>query len=129
MQPNALYTPSEDQLAQGPRKLVRPRMPANSGELPKAPRRLRGAAPLAAYAGHSARSKATTAAGGLAEALYFQKQMQAQTPMVFVLEDGEQIHGVIEWFDRGTIKVRNSIRVLIFKHAVKYLYKAGENGA
>jgi host factor-I protein len=52
--------------------------------------------------------------------------MQAQTQMVFVLEDGEQVHGVIEWYDRETIKIRNSTRTLIFKRAIKYLYKDGE---
>ncbi len=58
--------------------------------------------------------------------MYFQKQMQAQTPLVFVLEDGERLQGVVEWFDRDTIKVRNTTRVLLFKRSIKYLYKAGE---
>jgi sRNA-binding regulator protein Hfq len=61
-----------------------------------------------------------------AEAFYFQKQMQTQTLMVFVLEDGEHIEGYIEWYDRNTIKVRNGRRTLIYKAAIKYLYKAGE---
>ncbi len=65
---------------------------------------------------------------GHAESLYLQKQMQAQTPMVFVLEDGEHLRGVIEWFDRNTIKVRNSTRVLLFKQSIKYLYKTAETG-
>ncbi len=46
--------------------------------------------------------------------------------MVFVMEDGEQICGVIEWFDRDSIKVRNFARTLIFKRAIKYLHKAAE---
>jgi sRNA-binding regulator protein Hfq len=57
------------------------------------------------------------------------KLMQTQTPMVFVLEDGESIQGVVEWFDRDTIKVRNATRILVFKRSVKYLYKAGEGKA
>src|SRR5579859_4529289 len=40
-----------------------------------------------------------------AENFYYQKQMQSKTPMVIVLTDGEQIHGVIEWYDRTCIKV------------------------
>src|SRR5256886_13558799 len=36
-----------------------------------------------------------------AENFYYQKQMQAKTPMVLVLRDGEEIHGVIEWYDRS----------------------------
>ena len=31
-----------------------------------------------------------------AENFYYQKQMQSKTPMVVVLKDGEEIHGVIE---------------------------------
>jgi len=35
-----------------------------------------------------------------AELFYLQKQIQSQTPMVIVLEDGEQVEGCIEWYDR-----------------------------
>ena len=35
-----------------------------------------------------------------AELFYLQKQIQSQTPMVIVLEDGELIEGQIEWYDR-----------------------------
>ncbi len=72
--------------------------------------------------------QAHAAAASHAESLYLQKQMQTQTPLVFVLEDGEQLHGVVEWFDQNTIKVRNTTRVLLFKRSIKYLYKAGETG-
>lgn len=61
-----------------------------------------------------------------AEAFYFQKQMQMQTPLVFVLEGDERIEGQIEWYDRNAIKVRNSRRVLIYKSSIKYLYKAND---
>jgi hypothetical protein len=40
-----------------------------------------------------------------AEAFYYLKQMNAKTPMVVVLTDGEELHGVIEWYDKGAIKV------------------------
>lgn len=63
-----------------------------------------------------------------AELFYLQKQIQSQTPMVIVLEDGEQIEGCIEWYDRHTLKVRGRSRMLIFKSAVKYMYKQGEMG-
>lgn len=62
-----------------------------------------------------------------AETFYLQKQVQNQTLMVFVLEDGERIEGHIEWYDRASIKVRHGGRTLIYKDAIKYLYKAGEN--
>ena len=61
-----------------------------------------------------------------AELFYLQKQIQSQTPMVIVLEDGEQIEGCIEWYDRHTLKVRGRSRLLIFKSAIKYMYKHGE---
>jgi len=64
-----------------------------------------------------------------AESFYFQKQMQQQTPLVAVLEDGERIEGVLEWYDAASLKLRrdNGSRVLIYKHAIKYLHK--KNGA
>jgi sRNA-binding regulator protein Hfq len=63
-----------------------------------------------------------------AELFYLQKQIQQQTQMVFILEDKSRIQGVIEWYDRNAIKVRGKSRVLIYKSAIKYLYKAGEVG-
>ena len=64
-----------------------------------------------------------------AENFYYQKQMQAKTPMVIVLGDGEEIRGMIEWYDKSCIKVsRNSqTNLLIYKPAIKYMYKEGEN--
>src|ERR1700733_3445582 len=58
-----------------------------------------------------------------AELFYLQKQIQTQTPMVIVLEDGEHIEGCIEWYDRNTIKVRGRGKTLIYKAAIKYIYK------
>lgn len=63
-----------------------------------------------------------------AELFYLQKQIQSQTPMVIVLEDGEHIEGCIEWYDRHSLKVRGRQRMLVYKSAVKYMYKQGENG-
>ena len=64
-----------------------------------------------------------------AELFYLQKQIQLQTPMVFILEDGAKIQGIVEWYDRHSVKVRGKSRLLIYKSAIKYLYKAGEFGA
>ena len=63
-----------------------------------------------------------------AELFYLQKQIQSQTPMVIVLEDGEKVEGQIEWYDRGVLKVRGRAKVLIYKSAIKYMYKLGEAG-
>jgi RNA chaperone Hfq len=63
-----------------------------------------------------------------AEAFYFQKQMQQQTEMTLVLEDGEQLHGVIEWYDRHVVKLRAGRgRVMVYKSGIKYLYKTSES--
>lgn len=63
-----------------------------------------------------------------AELFYLQKQIQSQTPMVIVLEDGEQVEGCIEWYDRNTLKVRGRTKTLIYKSAIKYMYKLGDVG-
>jgi sRNA-binding regulator protein Hfq len=63
-----------------------------------------------------------------AENFYYQKQMQSKTPMVIVLSDGEEIHGVIEWYDRTCIKVNRpgAANLMIYKPSIKYMYKEGE---
>ena len=61
-----------------------------------------------------------------AELFYLQKQIQSQTPMVIVLEDGEKIEGCIEWYDRQCLKVRGYAKTLVYKSAIKYMYKLGE---
>jgi sRNA-binding regulator protein Hfq len=64
-----------------------------------------------------------------AENFYYQKQMQARTPMVIVLRDGEQIRGIIEWYDKSCLKINCSgaPNLMIYKPAIKYMYKEGEN--
>jgi len=87
---------------QGPRKLVRPTLPARTLRDRRYPRREE---PVLQW--HSGAPTANSShESSHAESFYFQKQMQAQTPMVFVLEDGEKIEGCIEWYDRNAIKVR-----------------------
>jgi sRNA-binding regulator protein Hfq len=63
-----------------------------------------------------------------AELFYLQKQIQSQTPMVIVLEDGERVDGCIEWYDRNSLKVRGRNKTLVYKSAIKYMYKLGDNG-
>jgi sRNA-binding regulator protein Hfq len=65
-----------------------------------------------------------------AENFYYQKQMQSKTPMVIVLRDGEEIHGVIEWYDKTCIKVvreNGGPNLMIYKPAIKYMFKEDEN--
>lgn len=63
-----------------------------------------------------------------AEAFYYLKQMNAKTPMVVVLDDGEQLHGVIEWYDKTCIKVNRegAPNLLVNKSCIRYMYKADE---
>ena len=65
-----------------------------------------------------------------AENFYYQKQMQSKTPMVIVLQDGEEIHGILEWYDRTCIKVNRvgASNLLIYKPCIKYMYKESEAG-
>lgn len=61
-----------------------------------------------------------------AENFYYLKQMQSKTPMVVVLKDGEELNGVIEWYDRGCIKLNRDSgpNLLVYKSNIKYMYKA-----
>ena len=65
-----------------------------------------------------------------AENFYYQKQMQSRTPMVIVLRDGEEVHGIIEWYDKTCIKVireDGEPNLMIYKPAIKYMFKEDEN--
>ncbi|HXI12817.1 MAG TPA: hypothetical protein VNM92_09230 [Thermoanaerobaculia bacterium] len=63
-----------------------------------------------------------------AESFYYLKQMNAKTPMVIVMMDGETINGWIEWYDRNCLKVNRegAPNLLIQKQYIKYLYKLDE---
>jgi len=66
-----------------------------------------------------------------AENFYYLKQMNAKTPMVFILTDGEEVRGWIEWYDKSCLKVNRegAPNLLIQKHCIKYLFKQEELGA
>ena len=63
-----------------------------------------------------------------AELFYYKKQIDAHTPMVIVLLDGEEIEGTIEWYDRGALKVnrKSAPNLLLLKRNIKYMFKADE---
>lgn len=119
----------------GQRRLIRPTLPARS--IAARQTALHGSGPVLT-------SRATQSGphedSSHAEVFYFQKQIQAQTRMIVVLENGEHLEGVIEWYDRYAIKMRNlghsngdgaqstgRTRVLVYKDSIRYIYKAGEN--
>lgn len=66
-----------------------------------------------------------------AENFYWVKQMQSRTPMVVVLNSGEELRGVIEWYDRDCIKLtrEGAPNLMLFKRFIKYVYKDGEESA
>ena len=66
-----------------------------------------------------------------AELFYYKKQIDAHTPMVIVLLDGEEIEGTIEWYDRGALKVnrKSAPNLLLLKRNVKYMFKAEDRVA
>ena len=78
--------------------------------------------------GHMQRKKPTPPDQTSAENFYYLKQMQARTPMIVVLEGGEIIRGVIEWYDKSCIKVHRASdpNLLIMKSVIRYMYKDPE---
>ncbi len=61
-----------------------------------------------------------------AETYYYKKQIDARTKMTIVLQDGEQIEGIIEWYDLDALKIdrQNAPKILLPKHNIKYMFKA-----
>jgi host factor-I protein len=66
-----------------------------------------------------------------AENFYWVKQMQSRTPMLVVLESGEELRGIIEWYDRDCIKLtrQGAPNLMIFKRFIKYVHKDDEESA
>ena len=64
-----------------------------------------------------------------AENFYYVKQMQNKTPMVVVLQDGETVQGVIEWYDKNSHQTEpdSEPSLLLLKHYIKYMYKENED--
>jgi sRNA-binding regulator protein Hfq len=61
-----------------------------------------------------------------AEIYYYKKQIDSRTLMTIVLNDGEEIEGTIEWYDRDALKVNRAEapNILLLKHNIKYMFKA-----
>ncbi len=113
----------------GHRKLIRPKMRdikdtnnATPDTPPSQPALTSTTQPTALGA---TRRKQIPAEQTNAESFYYLKQMQTKTPMVIIMEDGEQIRGYIEWYDRHCLKVNRhkEPNLMIMKQCVKYMYK------
>jgi sRNA-binding regulator protein Hfq len=110
------------------RKLIRPALNRNDHPRPDVERRERADRPDRSDRSNSNGKKTPPPEQTHAENFYYQKQMQAKTPMVLVLQDGEEIHGMIEWYDKYCLKVNRTgaSNLLIYKPSIKYLYKESE---
>jgi host factor-I protein len=66
-----------------------------------------------------------------AENFYWVKQMQSRTPMTVVLESGETLHGIIEWYDRDCIKLtrEGAPNLMVFKRHIRYVHKDEEDSS
>jgi len=101
------------------RKLIRPSLPRPENNHVPADRPLRPAGG----------KKTPPAEQTHAENFYYQKQIQSKTPMVIVLKDGEEVHGMIEWYDKNCLKIvrQGQSNLLIYKPAIKYMFKEAED--
>jgi sRNA-binding regulator protein Hfq len=105
----------------GTRKLIRPHLPVQDRRRTADPAYLED--PLT----HALAEPHSVSESSHAEAFYFQKQIQMQTEMMVVLDDGEEFRGIIEWYDKCVVKLRvGRQRVLVYKSGIKYLFKASE---
>jgi len=66
-----------------------------------------------------------------AENFYWVKQMQSRTPMSVVLDSGEVLRGIIEWYDRDCIKLtrEGAPNLMVFKRHIRFVHKEGEDGS
>ena len=111
----------------GNRRLIRPSLNRNENRSPaNGDRRERAERPERPANGKKLAPPEQTHA----ENFYYQKQMQSKTSMVLVLQDDEEIHGVIEWYDKYCLKVNRAgePNLLIYKPSIKYMYKENEEG-
>ena len=94
------------------RKLIRPNLAELKDKFPTRQFKKRSAPPEQTHA----------------ESFYYLKQMNAKTPMIVVLRDGEEIHGVIEWYDKACLKINrdHEPNLLVLKDTIKYMYKESE---
>jgi len=104
------------------RKLIRPALNRNDHPRHDGDRRERNERPL------NNGKKTPPPEQTHAENFYYQKQMQSKTPMVLVLQDGEEIHGIIEWYDKYCLKISRTgaANILVYKPSIKYMYKESE---
>ena len=115
------------------RKLIRPNLRDYKGSPreprePREQREIREDEPSGGAAFVPARRKQVPPEQTNAENFYYLKQMGAKTPLIVVMNDGEELRGWIEWYDRDCLKIHrlNEANLLVYKRSIKYLYKERE---
>ena len=105
------------------RKLIRPSLGAQDRTSPSAPEHRRDRDGARAVKPASVSANQT-----FAEAFYYQKQVQARTQLTIVLRNGESVEGILDWYDKHSLRVtrRDGSSLLIYKAAIKYMYKSSE---
>lgn len=60
------------------------------------------------------------------EALWYQRHVTQETPLLLRLRDGEELTGVLEWYDRGAYRIAlpDGGHLVVQKSAVQSLRKA-----
>ena len=78
--------------------------------------------------GRAVRRKQTPPEQTNAEEFYYLKQMAAKTPMVFMLTDGTELRGWIEWYDKNALKINRhgAPNLLLLKRNIRYMFKEEE---
>ena len=106
------------------RKLIRPTLTANGTRADATSPRPEGERRERSVGG----KKTAPAEQTHAENFYYQKQIATKTPLVVVLQNGDSVHGYLEWYDRCCIKLVRSgqSNLLIYKQAIRYIYKESE---
>ncbi|MCU1286666.1 MAG: hypothetical protein JWO13_3016 [Acidobacteriales bacterium] len=99
------------------RKLIRPTMPDGQTRVPERTVRPEKVARKVVATEHTH-----------AEDFYFQKQIQAKTMITLMLKSGDSLVGMIEWYDKNCLKINRNGKtgVLIYKSAIRYMYKSSE---
>jgi host factor-I protein len=104
------------------RKLIRPKL----AELKSHSKSIGDSAILTAPA--ATRRKRIPPEQTNAESFYYLKQMANKTSVIVVMHDGEELRGVIEWYDRDCLKVNrnNEPNLVVMKRYIKYIFKERE---
>ena len=61
------------------------------------------------------------------EAKYLKQLIESATPIRVKMEDGEEVAGVIEYYDQSFIRLtrKGEPNLFIFKHDIKYIREEG----